>query len=124
MSRQRESRMISAIGGIAGCLLGFAVEAVGQTVRFSPGEDAPIALNLMETTRVVNVIRERGIPVQLGFMRRFDPGYARAKQKIEAGDLGRIELFRALSRDTYPPSLEFLLGSGENRPVKVSEIQA
>ena len=74
--------------------------------------EKPIALNLVETARVVKVIRERGIPVQLGFMRRFDPGYARAKQKIEAGDLGRIELFRALSRDTYPPSLEFLLGSG------------
>jgi len=36
----------------------------------------------------------------------------RAKQKIAADELGRIELFRALSRDTYPPSLEFLLGSG------------
>jgi predicted dehydrogenase len=45
-------------------------------------------------------------------MRRFDPGYVRAKQKIEAGELGRIELFRALSCDTYPPSPEFLLGSG------------
>ena len=74
--------------------------------------EKPIALDLAETTRVVRVIQERGIPVQLGFMRRFDPGYARAKQKIEAGELGRIELFRALSRDTYPPSLEFLLGSG------------
>jgi myo-inositol 2-dehydrogenase/D-chiro-inositol 1-dehydrogenase len=74
--------------------------------------EKPIALDLAETARVVRVIQERGIPVQLGFMRRFDPGYARAKQKIEAGELGRIELFRALSRDTYPPSLEFLLGSG------------
>ncbi len=74
--------------------------------------EKPIALNLAETTRIVHLIQERGIPVQLGFMRRFDPGYARAKQKIEAGELGRIELFRALSRDTYPPSLEFLLGSG------------
>jgi len=74
--------------------------------------EKPIALDLAETMRVVNVIQERGIPVQLGFMRRFDPGYARAKEKIEAGELGRIELFRALSRDTYPPSLEFLLGSG------------
>src|SRR4029077_5261498 len=27
-------------------------------------------------------------------------------------ELGRIELFRALSRDTYPPSLEYLRGSG------------
>jgi myo-inositol 2-dehydrogenase / D-chiro-inositol 1-dehydrogenase len=74
--------------------------------------EKPIALDLAETTRVVEVIRERNIPVQLGFMRRFDPGYARAKQKIDQGELGRIELFRALSRDTYPPSLEFLLGSG------------
>jgi len=74
--------------------------------------EKPIALDLAETARVVRVIQEREIPVQLGFMRRFDPGYARAKQKIEAGDLGRIELFRALSRDTYPPTLEFLIGSG------------
>jgi myo-inositol 2-dehydrogenase/D-chiro-inositol 1-dehydrogenase len=74
--------------------------------------EKPIALDLVETARVVRIIQDRGIPVQLGFMRRFDPGYARAKRKIEDGDLGRIELFRALSRDTYPPSLEFLLGSG------------
>src|SRR6266436_2594949 len=70
--------------------------------------EKPIALDLAETARVVDLIREAGIPVQLGFMRRFDPGYARAKQKIDTGELGRIELFRALSRDTYPPSLEFL----------------
>ena len=74
--------------------------------------EKPIALDLVETTRVVRIIQERGIPVQLGFMRRYDPGYARAKQRIVAGELGRIELFRGLSRDTYPPSLEFLLGSG------------
>ena len=76
--------------------------------------EKPIALNLAETTRVVNVIRERGIPVQLGFMRRFDPGYARAKQKIEAGDLGRIELFRALSRDTIRRALNFCLEAADS----------
>ena len=74
--------------------------------------EKPIALDLAETQRVVNLVRERKVPVQLGFMRRYDPGYARAKQKIEAGELGRLETFRALSRDTYPPSLKFLLGSG------------
>jgi predicted dehydrogenase len=40
---------------------------------------------------------------QICVVRRFDPGYTRAKQKIEAGELGRFELFRALSRDTYRP---------------------
>jgi myo-inositol 2-dehydrogenase/D-chiro-inositol 1-dehydrogenase len=74
--------------------------------------EKPIALDLAETERIVQVVRERKVPVQLGFMRRYDPGYARAKAKIEAGELGKLETYRALSRDTYPPSLEFLLGSG------------
>jgi myo-inositol 2-dehydrogenase / D-chiro-inositol 1-dehydrogenase len=74
--------------------------------------EKPIALDLAETERIVKVVRDRNVRVQLGFMRRYDPGYARAKAKIEAGELGKLETFRALSRDTYPPSLEFLLKSG------------
>ncbi|HLY13186.1 MAG TPA: Gfo/Idh/MocA family oxidoreductase [Candidatus Limnocylindrales bacterium] len=74
--------------------------------------EKPIALDLVETTRVVKLWRETGLPVQLGFMRRFDPGYVRAKALIDAGELGRIEQFRAYSRDTYPPSAEFIKGSG------------
>jgi myo-inositol 2-dehydrogenase/D-chiro-inositol 1-dehydrogenase len=69
-------------------------------------------LDLMETKRVVEIVREFRAPVQLGFMRRYDPGYVAAKQRIDAGELGRIETFRALSRDTYPPSLKFLRQSG------------
>ncbi len=74
--------------------------------------EKPIALELAETARVVDVTRQAGALVQLGFMRRFDPGYAAAKARIEAGGLGRIEQFRALSRDTYPPSVEFLHHAG------------
>src|SRR3984893_16629440 len=66
--------------------------------------EKPIALDLAQTERVVQVTRERKVPVQLGFMRRYDPGYAKAKAKIQAGELGKLETFRALSRDTYPPS--------------------
>jgi myo-inositol 2-dehydrogenase/D-chiro-inositol 1-dehydrogenase len=74
--------------------------------------EKPIALDLAETQRVVEVIRRSGQPVQIGFQRRFDPGYVRARERIIAGDLGRIETFRALGRDTYPPPLEFLRTSG------------
>lgn len=74
--------------------------------------EKPIALDLAETSRVVALWRETGLPVQLGFMRRFDPGYVRAKELIDAGELGRIEQFRAYSRDTYPASVEFLRHSG------------
>ncbi len=74
--------------------------------------EKPIALDLAETKRVVGLIQQRNAFVQLGFMRRYDPGYAEAKKLIDQGELGRIETFRALSRDTYPPPLKFLLQSG------------
>ncbi|HEY5436109.1 MAG TPA: Gfo/Idh/MocA family oxidoreductase [Candidatus Limnocylindrales bacterium] len=74
--------------------------------------EKPIAQDMAETARIVDLWRASGVPVQLGFMRRFDPGYERAKQLIDSGELGRIEQFRALSRDTFPPPLEFLLTCG------------
>ncbi len=101
-----------------------AVVIVTPTITHAPLIDAalragkavwsekPIAQELGETARIVDLWRETGIPLQLGFMRRFDPGYVRAKELIAAGELGRIEQFRAYSRDTFPPSVEYLLGCG------------
>jgi myo-inositol 2-dehydrogenase / D-chiro-inositol 1-dehydrogenase len=74
--------------------------------------EKPIAQDLALTTRIVDLWRQAALPVQLGFMRRFDPGYVRARKLIVDGELGRIEQFRALSRDTFPPPLEFLLHCG------------
>ena len=74
--------------------------------------EKPIAQEIAETKRIVDLWRELDLPVQIGFMRRFDPGYVRAKELIEAGELGRIEQFRALSRDTFPPPVEYLLSCG------------
>ena len=74
--------------------------------------EKPIALNMKETVQIVNTVKEMGVPVQLGFMRRFDPGYAAAKRKIDAGELGRIETFRALSRDNKLPPISYLKSSG------------
>lgn len=74
--------------------------------------EKPIALEIAGTRRVVDLAERTGLPLQLGFMRRFDPGYVQAKARIDAGELGHLETFRALSRDTYPPSLDYLRTSG------------
>lgn len=74
--------------------------------------EKPIDQSLADTRKVVDLWKASDVPVQVGFMRRFDPGYLRAKQLIDAGELGRIEQFRAYARDTYPPPLEYLLGMG------------
>lgn len=74
--------------------------------------EKPIALTLAETHHVLRVLTQQRVPFQIGFMRRFDPGYVAARQRIAAGALGRIETFRALSRDTTPPPPEFIASSG------------
>src|SRR5258706_12169716 len=73
--------------------------------------EKPLALTLDDTRRVVDLVESSGVPMMIGFMRRFDPGYAAAKHAIEAGEVGRIERFRAISCDFTPPPLEFIKSS-------------
>jgi scyllo-inositol 2-dehydrogenase (NAD+) len=44
---------------------------------------------------------------QMGFMRRFDTGYAAAKKQIDEGRIGTPLVFKATSRDPFRPSLEY-----------------
>jgi predicted dehydrogenase len=45
---------------------------------------------------------------QMGFMRRFDPGYVAARRQLDEGRIGRPVVFKSTSRDPFPPSLEYL----------------
>jgi myo-inositol 2-dehydrogenase/D-chiro-inositol 1-dehydrogenase len=74
--------------------------------------EKPVGLTLEETRRVVDAVESAGVPAMIGFMRRFDPGYAAAKRAIEAGEVGRVERFRAISCDFSPPPLAFIRTSG------------
>jgi predicted dehydrogenase len=54
-----------------------------------------------------DAIAKSGIFFQMGFMRRFDTGYASAKKQIEAGRIGTPLVFKSTSRDPFRPSLEY-----------------
>jgi len=53
-----------------------------------------------------------GVALQIGFHRRFDPDWVAAAQRIHAGELGQVQLFRTSLRDMDPPNPEFLAHSG------------
>ena len=74
--------------------------------------EKPLAHNLDASAEVVEVVEKTGVPCQVGFMRRFDPAYLEVKKRIDAGELGKIENFRAISRDPFQPPLEYLKTSG------------
>jgi predicted dehydrogenase len=69
--------------------------------------EKPPALSLAECKAMSDAIDESGSFFQMGFMRRFDPGYAAAKAKIEEGAIGRPVVFKSSSRDPFRPSLEY-----------------
>jgi predicted dehydrogenase len=52
-------------------------------------------------------IERSGLFFQMGFMRRFDVGYAAAKRQIDAGRIGTPLVFKSTSRDPFRPSLEY-----------------
>jgi myo-inositol 2-dehydrogenase/D-chiro-inositol 1-dehydrogenase len=60
---------------------------------------------------VADDVRRSGVPFQIGFQRRFDRGYARARELIADGAIGKVEMIRALTCDRMPP-VEFLRTSG------------
>jgi inositol 2-dehydrogenase len=69
--------------------------------------EKPPALSLAETQAMRDAVAASGTFFQLGFMRRFDSGYAEAKRQLDAGEIGRAVLFKSTSRDPYRTSLEY-----------------
>jgi inositol 2-dehydrogenase len=69
--------------------------------------EKPIALTLDDTDDMIAAIERHGVMFQAGFMRRFDRGYAVAKQKIEAGAIGQPITFKSIGRDPFCPDLEY-----------------
>lgn len=60
--------------------------------------EKPMALSLNEADRMIQAAEEAGIKLQIGFMRRFDPVFLTAKEKIEAGLIGQPMIVKSTGR--------------------------
>ena len=74
--------------------------------------EKPISLDLPEVDRALAAIEEAGIPVQIGFNRRFDPAHESVARAAADGTIGDVRLVRISSRDPAPPPMEYVRGSG------------
>ncbi|OII60430.1 dehydrogenase [Streptomyces sp. CC53] len=74
--------------------------------------EKPIAPDLDSTLRALHAVAQAGTPLQIGFMRRFDAGYATAREAVRAGRLGRLHTVRTLTSDAAPPPAAYLPVSG------------
>ena len=74
--------------------------------------EKPIGLDYAEAVKAVTAVRETGVPVMLGFNRRFDASHAAVKQAVEKGEVGKIEIVQLTSRGPQPPPIEYVKSSG------------
>ncbi|GAA0595421.1 Gfo/Idh/MocA family oxidoreductase [Kribbella sandramycini] len=74
--------------------------------------EKPVALDLAETQRVVDLVEAHDVPVHIGFQRRFDAGYQAARAAVVSGELGFVHHIRANTNDAFPPHQEYIPQSG------------
>jgi myo-inositol 2-dehydrogenase/D-chiro-inositol 1-dehydrogenase len=74
--------------------------------------EKPIDLSLERVDRCARAVRAAGMPVQLGFNRRFDPGHRAARDAVRAGEIGALQQVIISSRDPGFPPREYLRKSG------------
>jgi myo-inositol 2-dehydrogenase / D-chiro-inositol 1-dehydrogenase len=74
--------------------------------------EKPIDLAMARVEACLAVAREAGVPLMIGFNRRFDRHFRALKQAIEQDRVGAVELVSITSRDPGPPPADYVKVSG------------
>ena len=74
--------------------------------------EKPVALDIAGTLAVLDRVERSDVPVQIGFQRRFDPGFRRARTAVHSGQLGWVHTLRAGTLDPAPPAPAYIAASG------------
>ena len=82
------------------------VQAVAQAGKAIFCEK-PLALTLDETRSALEAVERAQVPLQVGFMRRFDTAYQKAKKLIDSGQIGYPVTFKSIGRDPFCPRSEY-----------------
>ncbi|WP_198369016.1 inositol 2-dehydrogenase [Roseomonas rosulenta] len=74
--------------------------------------EKPIDLSLARVDEALAAVQAAGVPMLVGFNRRFDPDFAELHRRIGAGAIGAVEQVVITSRDPGLPLIDYLKVSG------------
>jgi predicted dehydrogenase len=85
----------------------FHSQAIGAVARAKKDIlcEKPLAVNMADAQAALDAVAKTGVRLQIGFMRRYDPAYAAAMKRIEAGEIGVPVVFKSVGRDKDAPPL-------------------
>ncbi|MCQ8191206.1 Gfo/Idh/MocA family oxidoreductase [Streptomyces rugosispiralis] len=74
--------------------------------------EKPVARTIGESLDVLRAVEGSGVAVQIGYNRRFDPGYLAARAAVVGGELGPLHTVRSTTLDPEPPPAAYVAVSG------------
>lgn len=83
--------------------------------------EKPMAITLDECDRMISSAQKNHVKLQMGFMRRFDKNYQKAKQLIDCGEIGDVVLVKSLTRGpSLPPKWYYSIESSNGLLAEVN----
>lgn len=74
--------------------------------------EKPIDLDAARVQACLRAVERAGVPLFVGFNRRFDPSFAALRNRLFDGEVGKLEILTITSRDPSPPPLSYITRSG------------
>lgn len=74
--------------------------------------EKPIDLDIARVDALRPRVAAAGVPVALGFNRRFDPAFRSVRERVAAGEIGELEQLTIISRDPAAPPADYVAVSG------------
>jgi myo-inositol 2-dehydrogenase/D-chiro-inositol 1-dehydrogenase len=74
--------------------------------------EKPIDLSLQRVEQCWEQVRDCGVPIQIGFNRRYDASHRGVRDRVAGGEIGDLHQVIITSRDPAPPPLSYVRVSG------------
>lgn len=74
--------------------------------------EKPLDLSLKTIAKVLDAVEKAKVKLMVGFNRRFDPNFAKVRQMVRDGSIGKPHILKITSRDPEPPPAEYVKVSG------------
>lgn len=74
--------------------------------------EKPVSLSVPRIEACLKVVEEAGVPLMIGFHRRYDPNYSVLEKRIRAGEIGDVEIVTIACRDPSAPPVSYIERSG------------
>ncbi|NLJ19131.1 inositol 2-dehydrogenase [Globicatella sulfidifaciens] len=74
--------------------------------------EKPVDYSIEKSVLAIKACKKNNVKLQLGFNRRFDSNFAKARKYVDSGNIGDVHLITITSRDPIPPAMSYFTAPG------------